>query len=608
MRETEAGQFSIINFYERRFRRILPAALIVIAACLLTGFFLFDPQQLENLARSSIANNLFLSNMYFYRLVGYFDGPAELKPLLHTWTLSVEEQYYALFPLVLMLITVFGKKQYITFLIPILIISFVACVVGMSIDKSAVFYMLPTRAWELLIGSLLAIMALPNVSNSIALNGISFLGLSMIAYSIFTFSDNTPFPSVYAMTPTLGAAMVIYAGRSGTTLINSILSLRPVVFVGLISYSLYLWHWPVIVYAKLYNIVDLTSSETLILIFVIFILSVISWYLVETPFRKKKLLPYRRSLFAGAFAATTMLIISAIWVLYTGGLPDRHDFKKSADILAGDPEYRRWRSCEDIDSRINENKGLCKLGEEDGKASFLLWGDSHTAVLATAVHASARRYHATGVLAARNGCPPLLGIERTGRDSCHRFNQLMLDYLSKHPNINTVILAARWSLSVKGTHYKHEGGGPIKLVDLRSNGSNRLNNTELFERGLQRTIESIRKAGRKVVLVSPVPEVGYNVPSAHYIALITGRNLNHIIAPSITEYYRRNEEVLDFFSKLKRDASLAIVDLTPYFCDERYCSVVSEDGFALYRDEDHLSTYGARRISPAFDCLFSNGC
>lgn len=605
VREIGSNKFSITTFYERRFRRILPAVITVVAVSLLIAHFLLDSKEYKNLAYSSIANNLFMSNIYFYTQTGYFDGPSELKPLLHTWSLSVEEQYYVFFPLLLLLVAKFGGKKYLHFLIPIFFLSFGASILGMDLDKSAVFYMLPTRAWELLLGSLLAIVALPRIINVAALNVISALGLLMMLYSIFVFTRETPFPSGYAAIPAFGAALVIYAGSSGTIMANQFLAIRPLVFVGLISYSLYLWHWPLIVFAKLLKVVGLTTVEQFLLLVVIFILSVLSWYFVETPFRKKKLLPDKRFMFIGSFLATVVLILASLSVLYTDGYPGRYNFEQSMDVLAGDREWNHWRECEDLEMQLAENKDLCTIGKEGGKASFIFWGDSHARALASAVHASATRNGVTGVVASHSACPPLQGIERPDRLDCHEFNQAILDYVSQHLDIGTVILTARWALSAKGTRYKHETGSPVKLVGILAQDQEINSNLGLFDMGLRRITRSLQGMGKRVVLVGPVPEIGYDVPSANHIALITGRDLNLMIAPTVAEYLRRNEEVLTNFSRLEEERSVKTVYPADFLCDDNICRVVAEDGIALYRDDNHLSTFGSKYVSGTFDHLFS---
>ena len=589
VREIGADKFSIAMFYERRMRRILPAIMTVVVFCLVAGFFLLEPGDFRDLAFSSIANNIFLSNVYFNFQAGYFDGPAEMKPLLHTWSLSVEEQYYLLFPLLLLLIAKFFNKKYLHFLIPILVASFVACVIGMNVDATAVFYLLPTRAWELCIGSVLAIAAIPPLRHAIGRNAVALIGLALIVYSNFLFDDETVFPGSSAAVPTIGAALIIYTGASGSTLVSRLLSIRPVVFIGLISYSLYLWHWPLIVFTKYYKAVDLSRKEELLLLVVMFVASVLSWRFVETPFRKKQLLATRKPMFIASFVATALLIGAGIYIVSGGG----------------DSEWRHWNTCEDAVEDPDDWGPPCTLGAAGSEPSFMLWGDSHARSLASSVEVSASRNDVAGVVATHSACPALENMIRPGRPECHDFNVAVLDYLSQRPGIETVILAGRWVFSLEGSRYKDEEGDPSELIDRSISGSDERSRRELFEAGLLGTISTLQGMGKRVVVVGPVPEVGYEVPAKNHIAQITSQDVNAMIAPRLDEFLTRNSAVLEILEMIE-SKEIAVVRPAQVLCNDDYCEVALEDGTALYRDDHHLSTFGSKHVSGVFDPVFSN--
>jgi peptidoglycan/LPS O-acetylase OafA/YrhL len=590
VREIDDGSFSVANFYERRMRRILPASIATTAGCLVVGYYLFDTRDLTNLAHSAIANNLFLSNVYFYMQAGYFDVAAELKPLLHTWSLSLEEQYYVVTPVLLMLVARYFNRKYLLIIIPSAVISFAACLYGTTENQGAVFYMLPTRAWELLIGSILAIARLPPIRSDKANQSLALGGMAMILVSIFRFDNQIAFPGAYAALPTLGTAILIYTGRSRTTLINAALSLRPVVFIGLISYSLYLWHWPAIVFSKYVKSTELSNTESIVMLLLIFVISVLSWRFIETPFRRKRLLPARKQLFLGSLGAVTVLIGASLFT--------------TVSIL--DSEWRRWRSCEGVEERLSAGEGLCVIGEVAGGPSFIVWGDSHARALNSAAHASALRVGVTGVIASQSACPPLLGIERIGRSGCVEFNNAVNSYIDANPTITTVFLVGRWTNVTEGKRYKNEEGKPIEFRDTLEPGDRAQNSPQLLESGLGRTIESLRASGRNVVLVGPVPEVGHDVPSINRIALITDKDVNAMIAPTAKEFQDRNESVLSVLSKLESNSGIRIISPSTLLCNEVSCNVALADGTALYRDDHHLSTDGARYISEMFDPAFAS--
>jgi peptidoglycan/LPS O-acetylase OafA/YrhL len=589
VREIIAGQFSIAGFYERRMRRILPAVVTTVAVCLIVGYFLFESKDFDNLARSSIANNLFLANIFFYWQTGYFDASAELKPLLHTWSLSIEEQYYVVTPLLLMAVGRFFKQKFLLFVVPIFAISFAACVIGMASNPSAVFYLLPTRAWELLIGSILAIAVLPRLSSEIAMQSLSVLGALMLFFSIFAFNDETVFPGAAAAIPTFGTAILIYTGRAGTTPINRVLSIKPVIFVGLISYSLYLWHWPIIVFTRYLKASDLELVENVLLLIPIFVISILSWRYIETPFRKKKLLPTRKTIFVGSFVATTLLVVAGL----------------SAVVSIRDTEWRRWRSCENLEERVSDGRGYCTIGDDASAPTFLVWGDSHARALMSAANESAKRSGKAAFIASTSACSPLQGMRRVGKSKCLKFTSTVLSFAKSHPDIETVILIGRWAISAEGTRYPNEDGDPFEIVDTFEGESRQADPRKLFETGLSRTVRSLLEANKKVVIVGPVPEVGHDVPSVNHIALITNRDVNSMIAPTVDEFETRNEKVFSVLSRLENELGVRVVLPSDILCDEAICSVALEDGTSLYRDDHHLSTFGSKYVSEIFDPVFA---
>jgi peptidoglycan/LPS O-acetylase OafA/YrhL len=600
VREVEDGRFSIARFYERRARRILPALAVVVLATLAAGACLLTPHDLKELGGSAVATALFSSNVLFYLTSGYFDGPAESKPLLHTWSLAVEEQYYIFFPLLVLLIARFGGRRYLRWLLGLGVLSFLACALVTRIDASAAFYLIPTRAWELFIGSVLSLGAVPEPTSRRAREAVATLGAALIVWAVCRYTPDTPFPGVAAAVPTLGAALIIHAGSGGTATVSRLLSLRPVVFVGLISYSLYLWHWPVIVFARLYLVRPPDAVERFLIVAASLALAVLSWKYVEAPFRAKRLFA-RTAPMLGAAASTLALLLCAglaLWV--SRGLPQRPYASAVADV---DPSWEHWGACENASEGRASLRGLCDLGAHRGVASFVLWGDSHARALAAGVSWSAARHGLRGKFIARSACPPLLGVERPGRTSCQAFNQAVLRMLSQAPQVRTVLLSARWALSADGTRYAHESGQAVRLVDLQDGGDGRRCNAAVFETGLRRTIDQLHRLGKQVVLVRSIPEVGYDVPSAYLVARITGRDANALVSPSLGDYRRRTRDVAAIFARLSRYAGIGFVDPSSYLCGAR-CLVVRA-GHPMYRDDDHLSTFGSDYVSPAFDRLFA---
>ena len=603
VREIANNEFSLARFYERRFRRILPALAAVILACFIAGAWLLSPNKLTKFSESAIATTVFSSNILFYFETNYFDA-VQMKPLLHTWSLAIEEQYYIFFPLLLLLISKKAPGQYFKWLLALTVVSFVGCVLLTPIDASAAFYLLPTRAWELLLGGLLILPALPAAKSTMQREAIAAVGLVLILYSVFCFTPETSFPGYAVAAPTLGAALIIYAGMQGLTQVSRLLAWRPMVFVGLISYSLYLWHWPVFVYSKIYLIKTPGATAIAVMLIASFVLAILSWRFVETPFREKRFFANTSQLLRAAVLASLFIISCAAVFKLSGGLPWRHPDKTGQPYVAHDAAWDYWASCENVADKLSRHEGLCRIGNPDGEITFMLWGDSHARALASGIDASAKRQGASGVISTELACPPFMGVDRAHMQSCVKFNNAVLEYLRTKPEIKTVVLAGRWALSANGSRYKQESGSPVRLRDTESASAKQLPNAEIFSAGLDRTIRALHKMGKQVVLVGPIPEVGINVMQSYFVAQATGRDISALIAPTVPEYQQRTETVMKIFAALNPDTSLRMIAVDKVLCDDKLCKVVVDDQ-PLYRDDDHLSTFGSHYVSHLFDDVFT---
>ena len=606
-KETDRKNFSFTAFYVRRFKRLLPALTVVIVFCLVSGFILLDPNSLVELGNSVIASSLFSSNLFFYYQSGYFDGPADLKPLLHTWSLAVEEQYYIIYPALLVLIAKYGAKRYRQWLVLLGLLSFVIGVQWPKSDPSAAFYLMPSRAWELFIGSVLAVVTLPKLKNQILLEVLSLSGLLFIVSAMVFFTSETIIPGFAALLPTIGAALIIYSGGCGVTVVNRGLSSQPLVFIGLISYSLYLWHWPIIVYVKYYTITELANEQIVMICALSFMLAILTWKFIEKPFRRGKQTEKNTKVMALSGGVLTILLCGGLFLVVNDGFKNRY-----SDVMqmGNDADWEYWSTCQNFQHRINsKTMQPCSIGGEHqtvnktGEPSFIFWGDSHAKAMATGLDLSAKAAGERGVVAFQPACPPLLSIERMGRRECEKFNQLVIAYIEQSPNIKTVIINARWALSFSGTRYKLEQGKSVRLVDLLSESAIEKNNQQLFKLGLYRTIRKLKSMGRRVVVVGPIPEVGYSVPAAQFIASRTGRDVNKIIAPTREEFIQRAKGVKEVLAEVKNNFGVQILDPSILLCDHEKCNVVFEKNI-LYRDDDHLSVFGSNYISAMFDEVF----
>lgn len=322
--ELESGSFSILRFYERRARRILPALFFVVLACIPLAWIWMIPSQFKEFADSIMAVTVFASNILFWRESGYFAAEAGEKPLLHTWSLAVEEQYYMLFPLLLIGLWRFGRNPVFYVILGMSAISLAASEWGWRNEPEANFYLAPTRAWELLAGSLAAFLQVGRPVRSH--NLLSVLGLGLIVFSIFYFDEDTPFPSAYALAPVVGTILVIRFGTSGTW-VARLLSLKAFVGVGLISYSAYLWHQPLFAFARIRHLDEPSQLVMSALAILSLILAYFSWRFVEQPFRRKSgiLVGSRAKLFSLVGVCSVALLAFGAFAHVKDGFEGRMD-------------------------------------------------------------------------------------------------------------------------------------------------------------------------------------------------------------------------------------------------------------------------------------------
>jgi peptidoglycan/LPS O-acetylase OafA/YrhL len=601
IKEIRRGDFSLTTFYERRIRRILPAFLVVVLFSAVLAYLLLLPRDFESFGKSLAAAGLSLSNILFWKESGYFDSSAELKPLLHTWSLGVEEQFYLFFPLLLLLISRFFKQRWVGWILAIAAVSFLLSIWGVRYQPSAAFYWLPTRAWELALGGLLAMGAIPLIQQRHWRELEGLLGLGLIAWGMFVLSPESAFPGANALFPCVGAAMVIHAGSGGSTMAGYLLSWRPLVLIGLISYSLYLWHWPLLVFAKYYLVRPLSVLETAGVIMVALIAATLSWHFVERPFRKHKARIDRRTVFVGGVAATAVVVSIGAWAVIKQGVPDRLPAEVVKLASGADDVSMSSRACMERNKRWKEGEGLCVIGEEGAKPSFVVLGDSHAGALMPGIALAAKEHGQAGLHAAMQSCPPLDGVanrnDETGRN-CIRFREGIVKQIEAMPEIQKVVLIARWPVYAEGTRYGPDDSGPKPvLLDMSGTTSG---NHAVFALGLERMVKRLRQAGKKVFLVFSVPEIGLNVPSR--LAKQKLFNAEDEIRPTSQAFLERNKVVFEISKKLEVQYGVTVRYPHQLLCLEGRCSVIHE-GRALYSDDDHMSESGAQFIRETFSSI-----
>jgi peptidoglycan/LPS O-acetylase OafA/YrhL len=600
--EIHQNTFTVAGFYERRCRRIFPPLIVVVLACFVIGYFTMLPGQYADFGSSAIAALLFVSNGFFWLQTGYFRPVAEWMPLLHTWSIAVEEQYYIIFPVFMLIARRWRVSRQLVVIGIVFALSFLISAYGAYRHPSAAFYLTPSRAWELLLGVLIAYWTSPTLRQRWLREALSFAGLLMILGPIAAYDARTPFPGLAAAVPCLGTGILIVTGRTGPGFVKSALENRVLVFIGLISYSLYLWHWPLFVFMRLrFAQTELSPGQVAAGTLLSFCISVLSWHFIERPFRQREAFS-RGSIFRYSAAAVLLSLSIAGAVRLFDGIPDR----VAPQALAFE------EASKDIDpfgarcsGRVDDPS--CHFGSDDSApVSFVLWGDSHAAAFRPALEEAMKGSGRRGTLAwLDGGCPPLLGSRRVnelGAEECRAFRERVVAFLTDTDNsIKTVFLSARWLSYATGVIPEADDSHVYLIEDDQSEELGPEENRRVFNRSLQGTIDHLRAAHKAVVIVGGVPEVGWDVPTI--LALSAQHQVGLPQPRSRSETEEKYAFVDRVLSEMAEQDGVTYVPVWSLLCPE-HCLII-EDNQAIYSDAHHLSLYGARRfLGPALKKTF----
>lgn len=574
--DIKSGSFSLLGFYERRFRRISPALLLVCMATIPFAWVWMAPREFNDYGQSLFATNLSVSNFLFWREANYFGADAELKPLLHTWSLAVEEQFYLLVPLLLMAWR--GRSSLIWTVGAIVVASFALTHMLASRAPTANFYLLPTRFWELGVGTLLALAG----SNRQWLQGLgaqalSLAGLILIVASILLLDGNRPFPGWWALPPVAGTALVLVFARSGT-LTASILSWRPLVAVGLISYSVYLWHQPLFAFARIRMFGEVTMSIYLLLIALTLLLSYLSWRFVERPFRNRRLVSGRQ-LFATIGVIGGGLIIFGVIADRTNGLPLRHPNKAFASAV-----NERMRINFGLSDGCEGKLPLPQACMTSDKPEVIVWGDSFAMHLVAGIVQS--KPDVALVQFTKSDCGPFIDIApimppqypASWPADCQAFIDGVKRYVESTPSIRYAVLSSPFGQYLDGAPSVLYGG---KVVQA---------SPEFIRERMRATLEWFVSHGITPVIFAPPPRDGSEIGACLARSRWLGSGAENCLLDR-AEVRRFGRQVNEFLDDLKRD--YRVVDIGDFLCDDIGCKV--EDGDVLiYRDRGHLSYEGSR--------------
>lgn len=556
LEEIDEGKFSIASFYVRRIRRIVPALVATILFCYVAALIFFLPDAFENFSKSVIATATFVSNMFFWQNSGYFETSALDRPLLHTWSLAIEEQFYIIIPIVLFfLVTRLRRWTFEIFALG------AAASLALSIfvtnkAPTANFFVLPTRAWELLLGVMVALIPWPPISNRVLRELGAAAALGLIIFAVLTYTSATPFPGLAAFVPTFGTAALIYLGKTGeSTFVASGLSHRPVVGIGLISYSLYMIHWPIIVFARYFLLQDLNAWEISAALGTSFVLAYLSYRFIERPFRRPSRPLSQPRLFAATAAILGGLCLLGAAGVATDGAHFLHpDFAQSSAAASAGPDLWLTKRCFLEDQAASAWAGDMCVRTSGASRNALLWGDSFAAQYIPGLINNQQNLTRNIVEYTFAGCPPVLSYESYARPGCHDFNSRVFDIIA-HYHIDTVVLSARWD-------------------ELRERGLE----------GLTDTIAQLRAKGLNVYVIGQSPMFAFDVNVLDYrgAGKINGGGAEwHLsFAPSFNDALRT------------ASAAATFVDPLSAFCHENVCTYKSSDKL-LFADYGHFSEEGS---------------
>lgn len=575
-REIREGSFSIVSFYERRARRLAPALLLVCAVCIPFAVMWMLPQELNNFGKSLYAVNLFASNFLFWDQTGYFEPSTELMPLLHTWSLAVEEQFYVVFPLLLLALRRFSTATVLKVVVASIFLSFVAAQVLAFVDPAANFYLLPSRFWELGAG---AVLALGGVDRLPVAKGwremLAGIGLLAIVASYVLVEQSPAYPGWATVPVVLGTALVLAFGRRDT-LVGKLLSVRPLVAIGLISYSLYLWHQPVFAFARLRAIDGIPPAGYAVLIVLCIALATLSWRFVEQPFRQRGKVG-RGAVFGATLAAGAVALVIGLGFDGTDGLVSRN--RELARLI--EPSVGIGKEC---DAVVDLKCATSRAPE------IAVWGDSFARHLVDGFTAS--KPDVRLVQLTKNNCGPFFDlapvVPRLGQQwplACAEHNADVKRFLLANRSIRYVVLSSQ--LSQYLTHEKVLVGGTREMPS----------EVKTLTDSFRATLAWLEANGFETVFVAPPPQNGRDTGLCVARARLLGEPVERCEL-LLRDVQTNEKEVLSVLADIADE--YPVVSFMDYLCDEDSCKI-EDKGVALFEDHGHFSAQGSRQMGRSFD-------
>ena len=583
------------SFYERRVRRLLPSLIITILFCYGLALLFFDASDRLTITFSVLPSALGVSNFLFYKQAGYFDETSIEKPLLHTWSLSVEEQFYITYALLIFLLhkPVFkslSKPASALRLILLLsaLASLLLSVCVTSKHASFSYFLIPTRFWEIGLGCLVFLYdwRLPARCSRL----MPVLGLCLIFVGCVLFNGETPYPGVAAILPTAGTLFLILGQQNEDSIVNGILSCRCLTYMGDISYALYLVHWPIIVFATAF----LPGGLSLFAKIAIVCLSVFSasmlTFQIENPIRQKRFFGSRKLLFSFAASGVGMVALISFFTMHFTPKPVHKISLFVEDsvlkTILPNSDGGGWLDYGNVEPSRVETVGAGK------NANTVVWGDSHAINLLDGLVANSGKSGLSFKFFVDYSTPPVIGLSSENIGS-EMYNSNALKYIIGHQEITNVILTANWTGYLEGAKYFGHRSGDSPIFNYLGKPIKKESAYKIFGQQLEATVSALSGANKNIFICMPVPTYGVNVSKAVHLLQITGRDPNSTLGYSLNDYTNVNANLIKTFAETSRAyPNTAIIPLQ-LFLSTNGTSMVAEGTNSLYNDAHHLSSYGS---------------
>jgi peptidoglycan/LPS O-acetylase OafA/YrhL len=583
-RSLQNETYSIKEFYKKRIKRVLPVYYLVAITSFIFAWFIHLPKDFVSFSDSLIASTLFVSNFYFWLTSNYFSGAIELKPLVHTWSLSVEEQFYIFWPLLLAFFFKANKKILIVLCVSIFAISLSASYVFSNTHPSFAYYSIVTRAFELMLGAIAALFYIEKTAMQSRM--LSYIGFILITYALIVTSKYDSFPGVIALIPCIGTVFIIVSGSVKTIPIR-LLESKLLVYIGLISYSLYMWHWPLLSFARYYY-TELTSYQIILIVGVIFLISYLSRTYIEQRVIKSPL-NFKKSICYFFLVPSVLIIVAATSIKLDMGKENR--FTQEENRLISQT-YSSAHDCSKERFNLDfEDKCYIKsqLSTEKGNKSILLWGDSHVEHFQVFFQLLADKESVDIYQMSFPGCPPISGVYRINRsysNSCYEHNKRVLNFLLNNNQFDYVALAANWQNYAQGSNLADDLDKTISIE----------NSARAFEVNLAEQLSQLSARNIKIIYLNSVPNFESNAAQCVLKNKIFGYPEASTCVTERKNVNKRRESYNEFLhTYVIPNNNILFLDFINDICDDKYCSPYI-DGNIMYRDQNHLSNIGSQYL------------